>query len=229
MAQAAFHQLAHCNGYRLWNGAVGQELDVAGLVQGERCEDHRTLTAEQALAPGQSFKQTAAESVHIARTAHLIVEEAFWRHIGRTANDEIGACTRLTSDLITSSNAEVEHLDLTVLSNAKVARLDVAMDQPQRPPIGSEGCSPGNMQRFGHLTNRLEERARGHAWSGANALGEVFAVNELSDQCHPTRELYQVNDAQQAGVVEAGEKAPFVTQSADSIICLLYTSPSPRD
>jgi hypothetical protein len=118
-------------------------------------------------------------------------------------------------DLAMPKSSSLTWLDLAVPAAPDVRRLDVAVDETQRRPVGP-GRVVGRVQRGGDRPDRLDDGAHSHAFA-EQALGEVLAIDELGDEGHAAVEDHEVVHAQDRGVVEPRQQAAFVAEPLERL------------
>ncbi len=131
---------------------------------------------------GHDLEQHDAERVDVAGRRVLEVEALRGHVVERPERD--GAGQRLAGREVGARRPEVEQLDLAVRRHLDVRRLDVPVDEPERPPVRA-GLVARDAQRGRHLGDDLQGGADRDRPGGEDGL-EVDAVDVLHDDAPPT-------------------------------------------
>ena len=162
--------------------------------------------------PGQRAEQHQPQAEHVSggrlSTGLTAPLGALGRHVVGGA-DRDGAARQLAPDLRGAGNPEVEHLDRADRRDHQVARLDVAVQQPQRLSERPR-LRPAPVERVGDLGDQLQRGHDGQAVSRLQDLVQREARHILQDQRRAVLGLDQALQAHDGRVVERGQQPRLI-------------------
>ena len=154
--------------------------------------------------PGEHLVEHDARAIDVGRGAAELAVSLLGRHVPGRADDRRGTVAVAVEQ---SGDPEVADFHLTVGGDQHVGGLDVAVHDP---PGVRGGERPGEL--LGDLT-RLD-RADG---TPAQALGEADAVDELGDVVETLRCRADVEDLNDARVVDRREQLHLALEAVDPL------------
>ena len=179
-----------CRINRVW--IVLQDLD-----------DHRSrrvafkrFFSRQHLVQHDASRENIRPAVDRFAAAHL-----FRRHVRRAAQDVALACERRRLEL---RDAEVEQLDLAILEDEHVVRLDVAMDDSLFVRV---------TQTVAELRHHIELVVDGQRRLGVHPGAERRPLEELHHDVRNVRFLGELEDRDDVPVIELGGGACFTVEA----------------
>ena len=168
---------------------------------------HHSLPRERNLA-GQQVIHRAAQVEQVTPAVDIARRSLLGRHVSERTDGVAGGGRerRLTVRFHEGAQAEVDDLDLALLAENQVCRLDVAVDDPS--VMGMAQAKGGLGHVSGHL--RGGERA-----ALPEQLFEVPTGNILHDDIEEIADLIGVESADDVGMIKPAEQPHLPVKPAD--------------
>ena len=152
------------------------------------------------------FEQGRSECVDVSSSVDIAAVSLLRSHVIQRAEQLPDGCLHadFADDGLNSRESEVQNLQLTLIVNNKIARLNVAMDDALLVSVSQPS------RRFGHDLTGVRNRQRTEL---AEHPSQVDAVDLLHDQVRSVAVLPRVGGSNDGRVVERPDRSHFPRKS----------------